>query len=154
MPFDQGHVPSTDSAMRYLCLVYHEEEKLKALGDADLCALVEACGEWVVGLERAGRHAYSAGLQSIRSATTLRRRNGRLQVTDGPFAETKEVLGGFTVIEARDLNEAIRIASQLPAVRIGSVEVRPVLEPGVHAADPLDARVAAAMEGRRVKRTA
>jgi hypothetical protein len=124
--------------MRYACLVYHEEEKLNALTDADLGRLVDACGEWIVELERTGRHEYSALLQSTSSAATLRGR----AVMDSPCG----VLSAFTVLQARDLNDAIRIASGHPAVRMGRVEVRPLLEPGVDTADPLDLRLARAME--------
>jgi len=92
----------------------------------------------------------SAGLQSPRTATALRSRNGSLTVTDGPFAETKEILGGFTLIEARDLNEAIQIASTLPVVRFGTIEVRPVLESAMELADPLDRKLVSAMRASSV----
>jgi hypothetical protein len=131
--------------MQYICLVYHEEEKLKALSAAELEALVGECGAWVEDLIQGGHHVFSAGLQSVRSATTLRQRGGQLAVTDGPFAETKEFLGGFTLLNARDLNEALQLASRLPAVRLGSVEVRPVLEPNAGLTDPLDRKIAAAI---------
>jgi len=79
-------------------------------------------------LRQSGHMLSSESLESARSATTLRVRNGKLSVTDGPFAETKEQLGGFHLIEAADLNEAIRIASQFPSVRYGSIEIRPVFD--------------------------
>jgi hypothetical protein len=131
--------------MKYICLVYHEESTLAALPRADLEALVGECGAWVGDLKKGGHHVFSAGLQSVRSATTLRSRNGELAMSDGPFAETKEFLGGFTIINARDLNEAIQLASKLPAVQVGTIEVRPVLEPDVESADPLDQKLAAAI---------
>jgi len=115
--------------MKYVCLVYHEEEKLAALSQPQMDGLVGACIGWVEELEASGHHIFSAGLQSIRTAATVRHRNGKLSMTDGPFAETKEFLGGFTLIDAKDLNEAIQIASKFPAARIGSMEVRPVLDP-------------------------
>jgi hypothetical protein len=135
--------------MRYICLVYHDEQQLEALSSGELEALVEQCGAWVEDLQKGGRHVFSAGLQCIRTATTLRRRNGTLATTDGPFAETKEFLGGFTIIDARDLNEAIQLASKLPAARIGSIEVRPVLEPDAESTDPLDRKLGAAIRRRQ-----
>jgi hypothetical protein len=128
--------------MKYICLVYHEENNMRALPDDELTALVDECGEWIDDLEKGRHHVYSAGLQSIRTAATIRRRNGSVTVTDGPFTETKEFLGGFTLIEARDMNEAIRLASKLPAARIGSIEVRPVLTPDLETDDPLDHKIA------------
>jgi len=131
--------------MKYICLVYHEEKELDALSQTELEGLVAGCGAWVGELAQGNHHVFSAGLQSVRTATTLRQREGNLSVTDGPFAETKEFLGGFTIIEARDLNEAIQLASQLPVVRIGSVEVRPVLEPDAELTDALDRKIGAAI---------
>ena len=131
--------------MKYICLVYHEEKKLGALSQDELDGLVGECGSWVADLEKGGHHVFSAGLQSIRTATTVRERSGKLAMTDGPFAETKEFLGGFTIIEARDLNEALQLASKLPAVRVGSIEVRPVLDPNAELSDPLDQKIAAAI---------
>jgi hypothetical protein len=93
-----------------------------------------------------GHHVSSIGLQSARTAMTVRHRNGKLSASDGPFAETKEQLGGFTLIDARDLNEALQLAARLPAARLGSVEVRPVLEPGAEFTTALDRRIGMAME--------
>jgi hypothetical protein len=131
--------------MKYICLVYNEPAKLDALSDDEFTAHVGECGSWVGKLESEGRHVYSAGLQTPRNAATVRIRNGAMSVTDGPFAETKEVLGGFTILEARDLNEAIQLASKLDVARIGTVEVRPLLEPDLDMSDPHDNRVAAAI---------
>jgi hypothetical protein len=131
--------------MKYICLVYHEEKKLAALSAEELAGLVRECGAWVEDLAKSGHHVFSAGLQCVRTATTLRKRNGNLAMTDGPFAETKEFLGGFTIIEARDLNEALQVASKLPAVRLGSIEVRPVLDPDADLSDPLDRKIGAAI---------
>src|SRR5262249_12041075 len=88
---------------------------------------------------------FSAGLQSVRNAATVRHRDGKLSVTDGPFAETKEFLGGFTLINARDLNEALQLASKFPAARLGSMEVRPVLESDGEPACALDQKIASAI---------
>jgi hypothetical protein len=106
--------------MRYLCLVYLEEKRLDALIDESL-AYDEV-------LRKSGHYLVSEALQPIETATTVRIRNGKLSITDGPFAETKEQLGGFILITARDLNEAIQVASKIPWARLGSVEVRPILE--------------------------
>jgi hypothetical protein len=130
--------------MKYLCLVYQEEKKLDALSQGELDALVGDCIAWMLELEKNGRHIFSAGLQSFRRATTVRDRNGKLSITDGPFAETKEHLGGFTLLSARDLNEAIELASRLPAARLGSIEVRPILEPDVELTDAVDQKIGAA----------
>jgi hypothetical protein len=131
--------------MKFICLVYNDECYLEALPQDKLDALVGECGAWVEDLRRGGHHVASTGLQSVRTATTVRSRNGRISVTDGPFAETKEQLGGFTVVEARDLNEALQLASALPAARFGSVEVRPILAADAEPATALDDKVGAAM---------
>lgn len=131
--------------MQYMCLVYHEEQKLAALSQAQMDGLVGACIGWVEELEKGGHHVFSAGLQSPRSATTVRHRDGKANFTDGPFAETKEFLGGFTLINARDLNEALQLASKFPAARIGSMEVRPVLDPSGTLNSPLDQKIGAAI---------
>ncbi|HEV3311559.1 MAG TPA: YciI family protein [Chloroflexota bacterium] len=131
--------------MRYLCLVYHEEEKLAALSQREMDSLVGACIGWIEELEKGGHHILTAGLQSVRSAATVRVRDGKPSTTDGPFAETKEVLGGFTLINAKDFDEALQLASKFPSQKIGSVEVRPLMEPGEDLADSLDQKIHAAM---------
>ena len=105
--------------MKYLCLVYVDENRLDELPDADCVAFDRS-------LREGGRCLASEALQSVHTATTVRVRNGRLAITDGPFAETKEQLGGFYMIEARDLNEAIQVAARIPPARVGSVEIRPI----------------------------
>ncbi len=112
--------------MRYLCLVYLEEEKLSALPKAELDALVTQSIAYDEELEASGHLVSADALESAAASTTLRVRNGRLSVTDGPFAETKEQLGGFVLIEARDLNEAMQVAAKIPPARYGSIVVRPV----------------------------
>jgi len=123
--------------MKYICLVYHEEQKLAALTQDELDALVAECGVWVADLAKGGHHVFSAGLQSVRTATTLRKRNGMLGMTDGPFAETKEFLGGFTIINAKDADDAIQLVRKLQT-RMLTVEVRPVMEPNAELTDPGD----------------
>ena len=105
--------------MKYLCLVYLDEKRLDELPDED-------CVEYDASIRKTGYCLASEALQSVQTATTVRMRNGKLSVTDGPFAETKEQLAGFYMIEARDLNEAIQIASKIPPARVGCVEVRPI----------------------------
>jgi len=109
------------SPMKYLCLVYLEEQKLHAIPDRE-CA---NCG---AGFRERGLLVAAEALQPVETATTVRVRNGKVSVTDGPFAETKEQLAGFYLIEARDLNDAIQVAAKIPPAREGSIEVRPVRE--------------------------
>ena len=105
--------------MKYLCLVYLDEGRLDELPDED-------CVDYDAAIRGSGHCIASEALESVQTATTVRVRNGKLSVTDGPFAETKEQLAGFYLIEARDLNEAIRIAADIPPARVGSIEVRPI----------------------------
>lgn len=114
--------------MRYLCLICVEEQLENALPDAEREELVKEHLDYDDELRNRGQYVSSAALESARSATTVRVRRGRISLTDGPFAETKEQLGGFVLIEARDLNEAIQIAARIPSARNGCVEVRPVRE--------------------------
>jgi hypothetical protein len=107
--------------MKYLCLVYMEKDKLHAVPDKECMA----CGQ---GFRQRGLLVAAEALQPIETATTVRVRNGKTYITDGPFAETKEQLAGFYLVDARDLNEAIQIAEKIPPAREGSVEVRPVRE--------------------------
>lgn len=109
--------------MKYLCLVYFEESKLHAAPESPRD---EECLAYDGELRANGTVVASEALEPVASATTVRVREGRVSVTDGPFAETREQLGGFHLIEARDLNEAIRVAAGIPSARIGSIEVRPI----------------------------
>ena len=111
----------SETLMKYLCLVYLEEKRLEEVSDHHCVAFDQSIRE-------SGHCIASEALQSVQTATTVRLRNGKLSTTDGPFAETKEHLGGFYLVDARDLNEAIQIASRIPSARIGSIEVRPVVE--------------------------
>jgi len=113
--------------MKYLCLVYYEEAKLEALPKEDFDVLVRDSLTYDEELRKGGHYVESAALQSVRAATTLRRRDGKVTATDGPFAETKEQLGGFIFIEAKDKEDAVRLASKIPPGRLGSIEVRPVM---------------------------
>ena len=111
--------PDLEQTMRYLCLVYLDEKRLDELPDED-------CVEYDTAIRKSGNCIASEALESVQTATTVRVRNGKVSVTDGPFAETKEQLAGFYMIEARDLNEATQLASRIPPARVGSVEVRPI----------------------------
>lgn len=114
--------------MTYLCLVYHEEAAIDALPADEHDAIVAATLAYREELRRGDHYITSSPLQPVRAAMTVRVRGGAVSVTDGPFAETREQLGGFYLIEARDLNEAIRLASHMPPARVGSIEVRPLRE--------------------------
>jgi hypothetical protein len=111
--------------MKYLCLVYAAEELLHALPESPRD---EECQAYAEQVRDSGRMLAAEALQPVSTATTVRLRGGQLSVTDGPFAETREQLAGFYLIEAQDLNEAINVAGQIPAARVGCVEVRPVRE--------------------------
>jgi hypothetical protein len=114
--------------MKYLCMVIVDEKKLKALSKSGSQALDDESLAYDETLRKGGHFLAAQALQPVRAATTVRLRNGKLSVTDGPFAETKEQIGGFILIEAKDLNEAIQLAAKIPVVRFGAVEVRPVKE--------------------------
>jgi hypothetical protein len=107
--------------MKYLCLVYLDEETVDTVPDSECKACTDA-------LRQSGHHIAAEALQSVHTATTVRVRNGKMTVTDGPFTETKEQLAGFYLVAARDLNEAIQLAAKIPPARVGSIEVRPVRE--------------------------
>ena len=105
--------------MKYLLLVYGEEAKMREVDDLSCLAFDQS-------VRASGHCIASEALQPVATATTVRVRNGKTSITDGPFAETKECLAGFYMVEARDLNEAIQIASHIPPAQIGSIEVRPI----------------------------
>lgn len=116
--------------MKYLCLIYGDERKLEAMAASELDALVAEHLKYDEALEEGGHLVVSEALASVRDAVTVRIRQGNLLVTDGPFAETKEQLTGFYLIDANDLDDAIQAASRIPSARVGSVEVRAVRELG------------------------
>jgi hypothetical protein len=105
--------------MKFVALVYLEDEKLRAVPDSECMA----CG---VGLRDAGKLVAAEALQPIKTAKTLRIRQGAVRVVDGPFAETKELLAGFYLLDAKDMDEALALAAKIPPAREGSIEVRPV----------------------------
>ncbi len=115
--------------MKYLCLVYLEEKKIAAMPQCEPDAVTdEECMAYGETLRERGGYLAGQALESVRTATTVRVRNGKVSITDGPFAETKEQLAGFYLIDARDLNDAIQVAAKIPPARVGSIEVRPIRE--------------------------
>jgi hypothetical protein len=114
--------------MKYLCLVYVDEAVVDGMPEQVFDALSDAALASDDALRRSGHYVASNALQSVRAATSVRARDGRLAVTDGPFAETREHLGGYVLIEAADLAEAIELAAKIPMARLGTIEVRPVRE--------------------------
>jgi hypothetical protein len=130
VPPDDYSAESTEqrreTMMKYLCLACEEERTLNALTTAEWDVLRRETLAYVEELRRDGHLVVTEPLQSARTAATVRVRGGKVLVTDGPFAETKEMVGGFFLIEARDLDEAVRLAARWPSARLGSIEVRPV----------------------------
>ena len=116
--------------MKYLCLVYVEEKVLNAFPSHERRAISDESMAYCDKLQKAGQLLAASPLHPVETATTVRVHEGRTSTTDGPFAETKEQLGGFLMIDVPDLNDAIRVAAQFPAARFGSVEVRPMKELG------------------------
>jgi hypothetical protein len=116
--------------MKYLCLIYDDEKLWEAMPKAESDAYMGEYFAFTDDIRASGQYVAGEALQPVATATTVRIRNGKLSTTDGPFAETKEQLGGFYLIEARDLNEAIQIAAKIPSARVGSVEVRPIVDFG------------------------
>lgn len=113
--------------MRYLCLIYDDEKKMAAMSKADSDAFMGEYFEFTEAIKASGHYVAGEALHPVKSATTVRVRNGETATFDGPFAETKEQLGGFYLIEAKDLNEALQVAGRIPSARTGSVEVRPIV---------------------------
>lgn len=114
--------------MRYICLAYEEENKLNSLSKGEWTTLRAETLSYIEKLRKDGTLISAEPLKSARTAATVRVRSGNISITDGPFAETKESLGGFFLISARDFNEAIQVASKWPSARLGSIEVRPIEE--------------------------
>ncbi len=114
--------------MRYLCLIYQDEARWQAMSQAESAAVMREYYDFNDDVRESGHYLASEPLQPTETATTVRVRDGRRLVTDGPFAETKEQLGGFYLIEAADLDDAIDVAARIPGARAGSVEIRPIWE--------------------------
>jgi hypothetical protein len=116
--------------MRYLCLIYDEEKKIAAMPKSEMDKFMTDYFAFTADIKRSGHYLGGEALQPVHTATTVRVRNGKASTTDGPFAETKEQLGGYYLIDAKDLNDAIQVASRIPSARLGTVEVRPIQEFG------------------------
>lgn len=114
--------------MNYLCLIYSDETVWPKLPKTETDKMMGEYLEFTDDIRKSGHYLGGNRLQPTHAATTVRIRNGKLSTTDGPYAETKEQLGGYYLIQAKDLNEAIQIASRIPGARIGGIEVRPVWE--------------------------
>lgn len=114
--------------MKYLCLVYYEEKNINAMSPREWQSLNEECVACGEELRNTGHMLGGNALHPVSTATSLRVRDGKTLITDGPFAETKEQLAGFYLLDARDLNEAISLASKIPPARLGTIEIRPIRE--------------------------
>ena len=114
--------------MKYLCLIYDEEKRLQAMTKSEMDALMHEYFAFTKAIQTSGKMLGGNDLQPVQTATTVRVRNGRVSTTDGPFAETKEQRGGYYLIEAGDLTEAIQIAARIPSAKLGAIEVRPIQE--------------------------
>lgn len=112
--------------MKYLCLIHRDDNVIAAMSQAEMTSLAEEYLAYDDELRKCGHFIVAEALQDANDSTIVKIRNGKIIVTDGPFVETTEQLGGFFLIEARDLNEAIQVASRIPCARLGSVEVRAV----------------------------
>jgi hypothetical protein len=113
--------------MKYLCLIYNDESFWTTQTPEELKKLNSEYGAFTQSVKASGHYLGGEALQPTPSASTVRVRNGKISTTDGPFAETKEQLGGFYLIEATDLNDAIQVAARIPGARTGSIEVRPIM---------------------------
>ena len=114
--------------MKFVFLIYHDEKALDALPPKEMQTLVDGALDYDEEIRQSGHYVVSNALQRARTARTVRVRGGKVSTTDGPFAETKEQLGGFFLVEAKDLNEACAVAARFPPARLGTIEVRPVRE--------------------------
>ena len=114
-----------ENMMKYICLGYYDEKQWETMSESERNAMMDECFAYDDVLRKNGHFVGGEALQSARNATTLRWKNGKVSITDGPYAETKEQLGGILVLEARDLNHAIQLMSKHPGVKAGPFEIRP-----------------------------
>ena len=114
--------------MKYVCLIYDEEKQAAAMSKTEGDAFMGEYFAFTEGIKKSGQYVGGEALQPVQTATTVRVRDGKMSTTDGPFAETKEQLGGFYLITAKDLDEALQVASKIPSARVGSIEVRPIMD--------------------------
>ena len=120
--------------MKYLCLIYENEKNWETMPPSDAEAIMKEYFAFTEDIRKNGKYVAGEALQPTPTATTVRVRNGKISTTDGPFVETKEQLGGFYLIDAKDLNDAIQVAARIPSARLGSIEVRPVVDFSAEAA--------------------
>ena len=113
--------------MQYMCLIYDDEKTWDTLPEDERNAVFAEYGTFTESIKGSGNYVAGDALQPTSTATTVRIRNGKTLVTDGPVAETKEQLGGYYLVEAKDVDEALKIAERIPSARYGSIEVRPVV---------------------------
>ena len=114
--------------MKYLCLIYDDEQQMMKRPRDETGKMSADYMSYTEGIQKSGHYLGGNALQPTHTATTVRSRGGKISTTDGPFAETKEQLGGYYLIEAKDLNDAIQVASRIPSAKFGSIEVRPIHE--------------------------
>lgn len=114
--------------MKYLCLVYNDQKKLDSLTPSEYDTLLAETFAYDEEIRQSGHYASFNALEFVAAATSIRVRGDYIAISDGPFVESKEQLGGYVLIDARDLNEAIRIVARMPTARIGGIEVRPVAD--------------------------
>jgi hypothetical protein len=114
--------------MKYLCLIYEDQSIWTRMSKEESGKMMGDYGQFTRDLKASGKMLGGEALQPTQTATTVRVRNGKVSTTDGPFAETKEQLGGFYYIEAKDLNDAIQVAARIPSSKNGSIEVRPIMD--------------------------
>ena len=114
--------------MKYLCLIYDSEQQAATMSKEQGDAIMAEYFAFTDAIRKSGQYLAGNALQPVSTATTVRVRSGKTSTTDGPFAETTEQLGGYYLVEAKDLNEAIQIAAKIPSSKTGSIEVRPIVE--------------------------
>lgn len=114
--------------MRYLCLIYEDEEWWEKATEADMQKGMAEYTTFTENIKKNGNYVGGEALQPTKTAKSVRVRNGKISTTDGPYVETKEQLGGYYLINAKDLNDAVQVASRIPGARNGTVEVRPIME--------------------------
>jgi hypothetical protein len=116
--------------VQYLLMIYRNEQELMAMGQADQTAMMQEYAEFTKSIVQGGQFKAGDRLKSVAAASTVRVRNGKTLITDGPFAETREQLGGYYLVEAKNLDEALALAARIPGAKHGSIEVRPIWVPG------------------------
>ena len=114
--------------MQYLLLIYENEKNWATMSQDESAQLMREYRAFTESIAQSGNYKGGNPLQATHTATTVRQRNGKRQTTDGPFAETREQLGGYYLVDAKDLDEAIALAERIPAARTGSIEVRPIMQ--------------------------